>query len=276
MISRYSDLYPLLQPDLPGIPTPLLLQTLQAAGREFCRTTESWRERLTMNIVDPDTAYDTAYDAAIALGQSATVADIAGDTAYDAALVYQLKPSYDAEVIRCDAIWTNGDDTEAQLDQSVTSFDPGLMQLTFQSPPKVYSPTATTWATLTAYTTSSIVLVSGARYQCAIAHTAGTWATDLAANRWKLLPNELLIDVILVPRLLTCELAAWFMEKWSEAIIAKTMALLVVMRNKPWSSPERLQYLLAEYRRCVNLSLRENLVRDTQGSMRMIPPTWTP
>lgn len=46
------------------------------------------------------------------------------------------------------------------------------------------------WLTATAYALRDIVTQGGATYICAIAHTAGVFATDLAANRWLLLANS--------------------------------------------------------------------------------------
>lgn len=40
------------------------------------------------------------------------------------------------------------------------------------------------WATATAYTTDQYVWQSSVLYKCAIAHTSGTFATDLAAAKW--------------------------------------------------------------------------------------------
>jgi hypothetical protein len=48
------------------------------------------------------------------------------------------------------------------------------------------------------------------------------------------------------------------------------------MRNKGWSSPERVAYFLGEYKRITNLAMRENFVRDTQKSMTFTTPQWTP
>jgi hypothetical protein len=42
----------------------------------------------------------------------------------------------------------------------------------------------TAWATGTVYAVGAVVNVNGVIYHCAIAHTAGTFATDLAAGRW--------------------------------------------------------------------------------------------
>ena len=40
------------------------------------------------------------------------------------------------------------------------------------------------WATATVYAVGNVVATGGTTYVCAVAHTAGTFATDLAANRW--------------------------------------------------------------------------------------------
>jgi cytoskeletal protein CcmA (bactofilin family) len=41
------------------------------------------------------------------------------------------------------------------------------------------------WATATAYLVDDIVVRGGSTYICLIAHTSGTFATDLAANKWQ-------------------------------------------------------------------------------------------
>lgn len=45
------------------------------------------------------------------------------------------------------------------------------------------------WATGTAYTVPQAIMNGTSLYQCAIAHTSGTFATDLAAGDWTLLAN---------------------------------------------------------------------------------------
>jgi hypothetical protein len=44
-----------------------------------------------------------------------------------------------------------------------------------------------TWVTGTVYTTDQYVWTNSLLYKCAIAHTAGTFATDLAAVKWTLI-----------------------------------------------------------------------------------------
>lgn len=46
------------------------------------------------------------------------------------------------------------------------------------------------WVTSTAYVVGNIRTVSSVAYYCTTAHTSGTFATDLAANRWRLATGE--------------------------------------------------------------------------------------
>ena len=50
------------------------------------------------------------------------------------------------------------------------------------------SPTPAAWLTTTAYTVGALVAQGGSKYYCTTAHTSGTFATDLAAGKWYLLP----------------------------------------------------------------------------------------
>lgn len=46
------------------------------------------------------------------------------------------------------------------------------------------------WVTATAYAVNDAVEDSGSSYVCLVAHTSGTFATDLAANKWELLAQK--------------------------------------------------------------------------------------
>ncbi|HRC26980.1 MAG TPA: hypothetical protein PKX87_06080, partial [Alphaproteobacteria bacterium] len=46
-----------------------------------------------------------------------------------------------------------------------------------------FSP-ATNWVTATAYAVTDLVWQSGVLYYCAVAHTSGTFATDLSGGKW--------------------------------------------------------------------------------------------
>lgn len=47
------------------------------------------------------------------------------------------------------------------------------------------------WATTTVYAVGDLVLQGGVRYYCRSAHTAGVFATDLAASRWYAMPGTI-------------------------------------------------------------------------------------
>lgn len=50
------------------------------------------------------------------------------------------------------------------------------------------SPTPAAWLTTTAYVVGDLVAQGGSKYYCTTAHTSGTFATDLGAGKWYLLP----------------------------------------------------------------------------------------
>lgn len=55
--------------------------------------------------------------------------------------------------------------------------------------------TGTAWLTTTAYAVGEIVTQSGTSYYCVIAHTSGTFATDLAAARWYAQPASGALEI---------------------------------------------------------------------------------
>jgi len=59
-LTSVVELYPLLLPELPNCPTPLLLQVLQQTIRDFCVQSDLWRETLTMNVVADQADYTLA------------------------------------------------------------------------------------------------------------------------------------------------------------------------------------------------------------------------
>lgn len=275
MTSNYSGLLVLMRVDLPHCDDPLLVQTLQQTGREFCRRTEIWLEKLTMNIVDAPAAYTTAYNAAIALGMSAAAAVESAKLAETAARDYVIKPHYDVEIPRLQKVWDTGDETDPVADPSRYQFFPSTNTLRWNANLTTYTPTATTWTALASYTAGDYVINSSLRYLCAITHTAGaTFATDLAAYKWQLMPNDLIVKAVMIPRVTCNELAAWFMEKWAEGIIAGAKSKLMAQKNKNWSSPERVSFFEQEYNRYVCLALRERFTDNKATECTFSTPQW--
>ena len=65
-------------------------------------------------------------------------------------------------------------------------FGQGYIRFFTADAPVVASSTVTTWLTATAYAVGNFVSNGGSNYYCLVAHTSGTFATDLAAGNWVL------------------------------------------------------------------------------------------
>lgn len=76
------------------------------------------------------------------------------------------------------------------LDETVT--DTTLYVAYVEAPP-VYSSTA--WVTATAYVAGDVVFETANCYLCLTGHTSGTFATDLAAAKWLVLPVPAFLHV---------------------------------------------------------------------------------
>ncbi len=60
-ITAYADLYPLIVPELPGCPEPVILQALKKTFRKFCQDTDAWREQLaSIDLTEEQLNYDLA------------------------------------------------------------------------------------------------------------------------------------------------------------------------------------------------------------------------
>ena len=99
-------------------------------------------------------------------------------------------------------VWTL-DPRETRLASSVTFFtdrtgisvNAELTTVWVSWMPRIYKFDTTEWATATAYEVGDVrtVASSGECYRCLGAHTSGTFATDLAASKWVLMP---VLDVL--------------------------------------------------------------------------------
>jgi hypothetical protein len=94
-------------------------------------------------------------------------------------------------------VWTK-DPRETRLSSSVTfatdktgiSVSDELTTVWVSWTPRIYKFDTTAWATATGYVVGDVrtVSASGECYRCLVAHTSGTFATDLAASKWVLMP----------------------------------------------------------------------------------------
>jgi hypothetical protein len=113
-------------------------------------------------------------------------------------------------------------------------------------------------------------------YRCAIAHTAGVFAVDLLAGDWVLVPDGLTVDIVLLPAINATDLATWYMERWAEGIMAGAKAYLASLKDKPWSSPDRVVFFNAEYQRLKNQAMRDRSVSYKAQGNRIVGMDWCP
>jgi hypothetical protein len=100
------DMYPLLMPELPGLPAPLLLQTIQQVIREFCVETDLWRESQTYNIVADEDEYTltcTATGAEIQRIVEVKISDVVQELRYITYNPTTAKLTLDEEIIPTEA-----------------------------------------------------------------------------------------------------------------------------------------------------------------------------
>lgn len=250
MISRYEELYSHMDIDLPGIvfARPLLLQTLQTIGRDFCQWTEAWRQRISMNIITDQRAY-------------------------------VLNAAYDADIIRPWKVWDNGGGT-AEVEETdpvstgLYDFDPANKTLTFKYDPEAGT-AGTAWVTGTVYAIGDERTNGNKTYEALSAHTAAaTFAEDFVNGKWEDITDGLIVKVVLVPRLNCTELASWFMEKWAEALINGAKASLMIQPKKTWSDPDRARLFAFEYDRYKALAIREKTTEHKQQNMMVQSRRW--
>lgn len=120
------------------------------------------------------TAYDREFD--FTSQQASTPSDPIIASHLDAEY-NRIKASIDSLISNLDLI--------QRADGEIANASVGLDQLAPEV--TVGFNTATMWATATAYTTSDFVFNGAKYYHCIVAHTSGTFATDLAAGKWTLL-----------------------------------------------------------------------------------------
>lgn len=103
-------------------------------------------------------------------------------------------------------VWTI-DPRESRLAQSVAFFTDktGILVSTeldtvwVSYMPRRFHFDTTAWATTTAYVVGDVRTVSSLEcYRCLVAHTSGTFATDLAASKWVLMPVLEVLEEFLI------------------------------------------------------------------------------
>lgn len=85
------------------------------------------------------------------------------------------------------------------------------------------------WLTATAYAVWDLVTQAGATYVCAVAHTAGTFSTDLAAVKWVLIQNPGSVGASGIPFTPTATLAATDVQAAIEESDSEVRALVAAI-----------------------------------------------
>jgi len=187
-VVQYTDMLPYVVNDLPGCPQPVIVQSLQQAGRKFCVDTEALREELTIDVVEDQTEYD-------------------------------LRPTQMTLVHRIFNVEYDGTDLKED----------------------------------------KYVLQEGDTLVLEDAPTE-----DITGG--------LVVTIVRRPMITSMILPVWFMERWSEAIMAGARAELMFQPMKPWSNPELGTYWDRQYKIGVAQAVREKFTEfkqaDTAVKMR--------
>lgn len=86
--------------------------------------------------------------------------------------------------------------------------------------------------------------------------------------------DEIVADVVLIPRMDATVYPAWLLADWGQAITALALARLKAMSGKPWSDPNGAQWKMQEYTvRCGDAKLAVLTGRQT-GDMELRQREW--
>lgn len=291
-ISAYSSLYPAVVPSLPGCDLPVILNAFQKAGRQFCQDTETWREALDpLPMTDWQKDYILAHPYAASIHRLLSVAvngRVLGSREYtlededtlrlaDTAIPVE---DSDHRVLRCAAAgaatlsdWTPIVDGSFALDVDEWSYAVGgldFAQCADMDDVALVIQTAVRHATelhtfYAQWTSSCFVfwVSSGTLGEI----TAGSAGTDIAGashlNATASLSAPMLqATVVFRPNVAADAMPDWFLDRYSEALIARVLADLLGQERKKWSSPSMSARYEAEYRRWWNRAKVENHVQQ--------------
>jgi hypothetical protein len=301
--TSYSNLYPLMRPELPRCDTPVILQALQKAGRRFCEDTDAFQETLDLiRVVDYKQDYTLSH-------------------AYNANIhrLFWLKLN-GTQIASCDIeLWT---DTKIRFRRNASPRDQVSMAL--------FCGTAGVLAVFTAVTNGSTgFTICGSTYQATgmnfssctsmddVAQvvqtairtaldsdeglveyndktlaftiyaessevsylTAGTTGTDISGatllngltGASATLGAYLQAKVSFLPWLTTDTLPDWFFERYSTAVLSKAMSDLLSMRGKPWSNKARANDYALDYMKELNRARKDEITQFTDSGQEAIP-----
>ena len=290
-VAAYATLYPFMVPELPGCPSPVMLQALQKAGRQFAVKSEAWREDLfPLPIVDFQRDYliVSPYAGArvhriIRMAVNGQVQDPGWWEMYHEDTI-RFRTNYapnnlDDTLLICGvsgtplvAGWTaitNGGvlvsmDGQSYgltgLDFSVAADMDGVALVIQTAMRKsITSNTGYCWWSGTRF---GLWVESGLTSYLAAAGTG----TDLSGPTYlngltgtgKVSPR-MDLRIVYRPDIVTDVLPAWFHDRFAECITALAMSDLMAMTKKSWSNSARASYYRGEYFRLLNTAMLDNL-----------------
>jgi len=291
-VSQYSDLYPFLIPQLPGSTPALVLQALQAVGRRFCSKTEAFRDDLDpLAVVDYQQDYDIStlhsYDASIHRVRSVRLGGVLQATEY-----YSLRDektlrfvgSYvphdqDDRLLTCGvagtttlADWTAISDASATVSIDTSTYGLTDMDLTdcadfdaialvLQTALRAEIPGNTGYCRWNHDATRFLFWVDSGTIGVL---TAGSEGTDISGSGYLngvtgtgTLSGMMDVNVVFRPHIRTDTLPDWFLDRWTEAIVAGAMHYLTSQKGRQWYSAEMAVESLYEYNAGVTSALAE-------------------
>ena len=280
-LTAYSDLYAFMVVELPGAENRDILAALQRIGREFCVLTEAWKEDLfPIAVTDYQQDYALAhdYDANIhRLRELKVNGQVYGTDSYD---LYQedtlrfdsgsVPHDLDNQLLICAtagittiAAW------QAVTDGSVTFSIGGstylVEDLDFSGCADIEAVALALQTGLRDKMSSNTGLVRWRGESTNKFHvwvesgvcsylTAGTAGTDISGSGYMngltgsaTLAGLIETEVSFRPHKAQMDFPGWFLDRWSETIMAGAIALLAGQNNMPWHNAEKEQKFKAAY-----------------------------
>lgn len=272
--TAYSVLYPQMWSELPGlVDQGLLLQQLQAVGRQFCVDTEAWREEIgSIAVVDWGAEYTLAHpytaSAEIHRIHRVKVNEIEQDDS-------------DFELVRASVLRFSRGRTPHDLDNMllkcaaagsdvVTTWQAltGALEgsFTLELDDSTYSVEDLDFASIADMHGAASVIQAGARAEMENEElycrwvtdrfhlwtdsgvmtdylTAGASGTDISGASWMngltgagTLAPHLWVECVFRPHLTTDTLPDWFFDRWATVIMGGAIANLAEQAGKPWNN----------------------------------------
>ncbi|MFA5107766.1 MAG: hypothetical protein WC497_05595 [Patescibacteria group bacterium] len=276
VLTAYSDLYPLMTPELPGCPEPFILQALKKSLRKFCQDSDAWREQLaSIDLKDGILDYSlvSAVDAEIRhvveVRIGAEIVDLAGADVVTTAAI-------GATTFNVHGI-ASVTGTIASGDQFIISGNDGTLYtlsadavITAHTATLVFTPALTAEATAgdklavvpqkdlgTLISPDLYVYRAEATTRLGVAQARGTLSLDASLEPTEDLVRGLDVKVSLVPHVNSDAVDLDFLTRWAEAVSGGALFSLMTMKGRKWTDAGRAALFLLDYNKGLSRARRE-------------------